>query len=151
LFALVAFLVLLHIDAPMTLVAILPLVLVAAATRRASAALERYRAASSQATSEVTGAIGDILAAVRTIQAAGAEERTVARFRRLNDQRRKAMLADRLVTRALGAITANMVSVGTGLIMLLAAGGLRDGSLTVGDFVLFVSYLAIITDFTDAL
>ena len=151
LFALVAFLVLLHIDARMTLVAFLPLVLVVAAARRASTALDRYRAASSQATSQVTGAIGDILAAVQTVQAAGAEARAVAHFRRLNKQRRRAMLADRLLTQALDAITANTVSVGTGLIMLLAAGSLRAGSLTVGDFVLFVSYLGVIADFTDGL
>ncbi len=151
LFAVGAFLVLLHINARMTLVAFLPLMVVVAVARRASTALGRYRAASSEATSQVTGAIGDILAAVQTLQAAGAEERTVARFRRLNEQRRTAMLADRLATQALDAITANTVSVGTGLIMLLAAGSLRDGSLTVGDFVLFVSYLGFIADFTDGL
>ena len=151
LFALVAFLVLLHIDARMTLVAFLPLVLVVAAARRASTALDRYRAASSQATSQVTGAIGDLLAAVQTVQAAGAEARAVAHVRRLNKQRRRAMLADRLLTQALDAITANTVSVGTGLIMLLAAGSLRAGSLTVGDFVLFVSYLGVIADFIDGL
>jgi len=151
LFAVGAFLVLLHINVRMTLVAFLPLMVVVAVARRASTALGRYRAASSEATSQVTGAIGDILAAVQTLQAAGAEERTVARFRRLNEQRRTAMLADRLATQALDAITANTVSVGTGLIMLLAAGGLRDGSLTVGDFVLFVSYLGYIADFTDGL
>ena len=75
----------------------------------------------------------------------------MARFRRLNEQRRTAMLADRLATQALDAITANAAGVGTGLIMLLAAGSLRDGSLTVGDFVLFVSYLGFIADFTGAL
>jgi ATP-binding cassette, subfamily B, bacterial len=146
-----AFLVLLHINVRMTLVAILPLVVVVAIARRASAALGRYRAASSQASSQVTGAIGDILAAVQTVQAAGAEERTVARFRRLNEQRRSAMLADRLATQLLDAITANTVSVGTGLIMLLAGGLLRGGSLTVGDFALFVSYLGFIADFTTGL
>ena len=149
--AVVAFLILLHIDARMTLVAILPLVVVTIVARRASSALGRYRAASSQATSQVTGAIGDILAGVQTLQAAGAEERSVARFRRLNEQRRKAMLADRLATQALDAITANTVSVGTGLIMLLAGGLLRAGSLTVGDFALFVSYLGFIADFTAGL
>jgi ATP-binding cassette subfamily B protein len=147
-FALVAFLVLVHVNARITLVAILPLVLVTVIARRASTALDRYRAASSQTTSQVTGAIGDILAAVQTVQAAGAEERTVAHFRRLNDQRRTATLADRVVTQALEAVTANTVSVGTGLIMLLATGSLRDGSLTVGDFALFISYLSIIADFT---
>jgi ATP-binding cassette, subfamily B, bacterial len=144
----VAFLILLYIDVRMTLVTVLPLVVVAVVARLASTALGRYRAASSQASSQVTGAIGDILAAVQTLQAAGAEERTVARFRRLNEQRRTAMLADRLATQALDAITANTVSVGTGLIMLLAAGSLRGGSLTVGDFALFVSYLGFIADFT---
>jgi ATP-binding cassette subfamily B protein len=149
--AVAALLVLLHIDARMTLVAILPLLLVAIVARRASDRLGRYRAASSEATSQVTGAVGDILAAIPTLQAAGAEERLVAHFRRLSEQRRKAVLADRVATQALNAITGNMVSVGMGLIMLLAAGGLRDGSLTVGDFVLFVSYLGFISDFTDAL
>lgn len=146
-----AFVVLLQIDARVTLVTILPLVIVTAVARRASNALERYRAASSQATSQVTGAVGDILAAVQTVQAAGAEERILARFRRLNEQRRKTMLADRLATQALSAITANTVSIGTGLIMLMAGGLLRAGSLTVGDFALFVLYLGFIADFTSGL
>ncbi|MEP7187762.1 MAG: ABC transporter ATP-binding protein [Roseiflexaceae bacterium] len=151
LFAIAAFLILLYFNASMALVVILPTVVVAAIAQRASAALGRYRAASSQATSHVTGAIGDIVAAVQTVQSAGAEERIVAHFRRLNERRRSAILADRVVTQVVDAITANTVSVGTGLIMLLAAGGLRDGSLTVGDFVLFVSYLGFIADFTTGL
>lgn len=151
LFAAAAFLILLYVDAPMALIVILPTVVVAAIAQRASAALERYRAASSQATSHVTGAIADIVSAVQTVQSANAEERIVARFRRLNERRRSAILADRVVTQALNAITANTVSLGTGLIMLLAAGGLREGSLTVGDFVLFVSYLGFIADFTTGL
>lgn len=151
LFALVAFLVLLRVSVSMTLIAVVPLLLVVVAVRRASTALDRYREASSQATSQVTGAIGDILAAVRTVQAAGAEDRVIARFRELNEQRRGAMLADRVLTQALDAVTTNSVSVGIGLVMLLAASSLRDGSLTVGDFALFVSYLALISDFTASL
>jgi ATP-binding cassette, subfamily B, bacterial len=148
LLAVVAFLILLRIDAPMTLIVMLPLVVVTVIARWASSALGRYRAASSQATSQVTGAIGDILTAVQTVQAAGAEERSVAHLRRLNERRRKAMLADRLATQSLSSITGNVVSLGTGLIMLLAAGNLRGGSMTVGDFALFVSYLGLIADFT---
>ena len=151
LFAFAAFLVLLRINAPMALAAVLPTVVVAAVAQRASAALGRYRAASSQATSHVTGAIGDIVAGVQAVQAAGAEERVVAHFRRLNARRRSAILADRVVTQAVDAITANTVSLGTGLIMLLAAGSLRDANLTVGDFVLFVAYLDFIAGFTTGL
>jgi ATP-binding cassette subfamily B protein len=148
LLAVVAFLILLRIDAPMTLIVMLPLVVVTVIARWASSALGRYRAASSQAISQVTGAMGDILTAVQTVQAAGAEERSVAHLRRLNERRRKAMLADRLATQSLSSITGNVVSLGTGLIMLLAAGNLRGGSMTVGDFALFVSYLGLIADFT---
>src|SRR5262249_14925723 len=132
-------------------VAILPVLVVVVVARRASDALERYRAASSQATSQVTGAIGDMLAAVQTVQAAGAEARVVDHFRRLNERRPATRLVAGVAARVLGAITANTVSVGTGLIMLLAASSLRDGSLTVGGFVLFVTYLNYIAEFTDGL
>ncbi len=151
LFAVGAFLVLLRLDVLMTLVVVLPLVAVTIIARQARVALGRYRETSSQATSQVTGAIGDMLAAVQMLQAAGAQERAVAHFQRLNEQRRKAMLVDRLATQALSAITTNTVSLGSGLIMLLAASKLRGGSMTVGDFALFVSYLGLIADFTTAL
>ena len=148
LIAVVAFVVLLRIDVPITLVVIVPLVLVVAGAQWASARLGRYREASSQATSEVTGAIGDILGAVQTVQAAGAEERTIEHLRRLNERRRTAVLVDRVATQALDVFTGNMVSVGSGLIMLLAADGIRSGDLTVGDFVLLVSYMGLIAEFT---
>ncbi|NJS14370.1 MAG: ABC transporter ATP-binding protein [Sphingopyxis sp.] len=150
-FALLAFTLLLSINASMALVVVLPTVAVAIIAQRASVALGRYREASSQATSHVTGAIGDIVAAVQTVQAAGAEQQVIAHFKQLNDRRRNTILADRVVTQVVDAITANMVSVGSGLIMLLAASSLRDGSLTVGDFVLFISYLGFIADFTASL
>ncbi|GCE15628.1 ABC transporter transmembrane domain-containing protein [Tengunoibacter tsumagoiensis] len=148
LIALIAFLVLLHIDARIAFITILPLAAVALLARWASTALGRYRAASSQTTSQVTGAIGDILAGVQAVQAAGAEERVMVRFRRINEQRRRAMLADRLATQILDAITANAVNVGSGLMMIVAASSLRAGNLTVGDFALFVSYVSLIAEFT---
>src|ERR1051325_10070209 len=60
LFAIAAFGILVAINATMALIVILPTVVVAAIAQRASTALARYRSASSQATSHVTGAIGDI-------------------------------------------------------------------------------------------
>jgi ATP-binding cassette subfamily B protein len=149
--ALVAFAILLATDAGITLAVFGPLVVVAAVAQRCSAALGRYRAASSQAASDVSGALGDLLTAVETVRAAGAEERAVAHLRRLNERRRTLTVKDRLATRMLEAVTANLTGIGTGLIMLLAAGRLRDGGLTVGDFVLFVSYLGFVTDFVSEL
>jgi ATP-binding cassette, subfamily B, bacterial len=51
----------------------------------------------------------------------------------------------------LEAITVNLAGIGTGLVMLLAASQLRDGRLSVGDFVLFVSYIVFVTDVTSDL
>jgi ATP-binding cassette subfamily B protein len=146
--ALIALGVLFWVDAGITLAVLVPLVVVTVVAQRASAALGRYREASSRATSRVTGAIGDMLAAVPTLQAAGAEGRAVDYLRRLNRERRGAVLADRVATQALDAVTVNMVSLGTGLVMLLAAGSLRDGGMSVGGFVLFVAWLGFVTDFT---
>jgi ATP-binding cassette subfamily B protein len=149
--ALGAVAVLLTIDVRITLIVILPLAIMVAIAQRASTALKRFREASSQATSMVTGAIGDIVGSVVTLQAAGAEDRAVANLRRLNAQRRSAMLADRLATQAFSAGTSNLIAIGSGAIMLLAAGSIRDGSLSVGEFVVFVAYLNIVAGFTSAL
>src|SRR5204863_215873 len=46
------------------------------------------------------------------------------------------------------AIYWNTVYVGTGLILLLGARAMHDGSFTIGDFALFVSYLGFVTDFS---
>ena len=151
LFAIGAFLIMLFINVKVTAIIFLPVLAVALIARRASGALGRYREASSEAGSQVTGAIGDIFTAVETLQAAGAEERTVAHFRKLNERRRHAVLSDRLMTQAVDAVTSNTVSIGIGLIMLLAAGALRNGSMTIGDFVLFVTYLGFIAEFADGL
>ncbi len=146
--ALVAVAVLMWVDATITLVMLAPLVAVVIIAQRASAVLGRYREASSQATSEVTGAIADVLAAVPTLQAAGAEGHVVDHIRRLSVQRRRAMMRDRVASKLLDAVAANMVSLGTGLVMLLAASRIQGGELSVGDFVLFIAYLGFVTDFT---
>jgi ATP-binding cassette subfamily B protein len=72
---------------------------------------------------------------------AGAEERVVTYFRKVNDVRRRATLNDLIFQEFLNALAANMANVGTGLILLLAASSIRSGDFTVGEFALFVSYL----------
>ncbi len=121
-FALAALGVLLATDARITVLVFLPLAGVVATARAAGGRLARHRQASRQATGRVTGAIGEIFGAAAAIQVAGAAPHVVAHFRRLSDERRRLMLRDRLLTQGLDAVFANTVSVGTGLILLLAAG-----------------------------
>jgi ATP-binding cassette subfamily B protein len=148
LFAIAAVVILLRIDARMTLLVFGPLVGVIVAARVASARLEQYRQASRAATGRVTGMIGEIFGAVQAVQVASAEGHVIDHFRQVNDRRRKAMLKDRLLSQMLESIFANTVSLGTGLILLLAARSMRDNSFSVGDFALFVYYLNFVTGFT---
>ncbi len=148
-FAVCAIAVLLSINVPITLYVFLPLVGVVVVARLASNVVQRARVASRLATGRVTGAIGEMFTSVQAIKVAGAETSIIGHFRTLNDQRRVAMLKDRAVSKTIDAVFGNIVSLGTGMILLIAAGEMRDGSFTVGDFALFVSYLAFVTEFTE--
>src|SRR4051812_10370701 len=147
-FAIVAVGVLLTINAQITLLVFLPLAGVVAVAHIAATRLEQYRISSRAATGRVTGAIGEIFGAAQAVQVAGAEDTVIDHFRRLNDTRRKTMLKDQLLTKLVDSIFANTVSIGTGLILILASQSMRAGGFTIGDFALFVYYLAFVTEFT---
>lgn len=146
-FAIVSFAILMRIDAQLTLLVFVPLVLVVSVAQLSTARLQKYRAASREATGQVTEAISEMFGAVQAIQVAGAEDRVIGRFKSLNDQRRSAMLKDKLLTQTLDSVFSNTVNFGTGLILLLGAQSMRSGSFTVGDFALFVYYLTFVTQF----
>ncbi len=147
-FAAVSVTVLFHVNPRITGYVFLPLVAVVVAAQIAATRIEKYRRLAREATGRVTDAIGEAWGAVQAIQVAAAEGHVVAHLGRLNEERRKAMLKDRAVTLVMESIYSNTVSLGTGLILILAAGSMRAGTFTVGDFALFVYYLAWVTDFT---
>jgi ATP-binding cassette subfamily B protein len=146
-FALVSGYILIRIDAQMTLLVFMPIVLVITAAQLATVRLQKYRAASREATSKVTGEISEMFGNVQAIQVAGAEKRVIARFSSFGDDRRKVMLKDRLMGELLDSVFSNSVNLGTGLILLLAGTKMRAGTFTVGDFALFVYYLTFVTQF----
>ncbi|MDQ1909611.1 ABC transporter ATP-binding protein [Paenibacillus sp. GD4] len=146
-FAAVSFFILIRINVQMTLWVFLPLVVVVTVAQLSTTLLQKYRAASREATAQVTGAISEMFSAVQSIQVAGAEERVIGRFRRLNEQRREATVKDKLLTSTLDSVFSNTVNFGTGFILLLAASEMRSGTFSVGDFALFVYYLTFVTQF----
>lgn len=148
LFAVVAIAIMVRINLRVTLFVFLPLVGVVALANMAMNRVQRYREASRSATGNVTGFIGEMFDAAQAIKAATAENQVLAHFYTLNENRRKTAIKDRLFTEILTSIFRNTVNLGTGTILLLAGGALRDGSFTVGDFSLFVYYLAFVTDLT---
>ena len=148
LFAICAFIILLRVNALITLLIFVPLVGVVAIARMMKNRLRAYRTASRQATSNVTGAIGEIFATVQAIKVAGAEPHVIDHFRTLNEQRRLLMLKDRLLSQLLDSTFANTAGIGTGFILLLAAEFMHSANFSVGDLALFIYYLGFIAEFT---
>ena len=140
--------ILLTINARVTVLVMPPLILVIAIAHQVRGHLERFRARSRAATADVTATIGDLAHATRAIQAAGREATVVAHLRRQGDDRKRAALRDELLGASLDAVFTGLASLGTGLVLLVAAGQIRSGRFTIGDFVLFSTYLLQLSEYT---
>jgi len=147
-FAVVAMWILVSVNGRIAVFVFVPLVAIVVIAQVAQTRLRRSRAASQQAISQVTGALGEIFGAVQAVQLARAEAGVVEHFRALSETRRRTILRERAVQLVTQSLYWNTVYLGTGLILLLGAQSMRDGSFTVGDFALFVSYLGFVTEFS---
>lgn len=146
LFALLSFSILLAVNFALTLWVFLPLILVAIIVQRAEHRMKHFRRQSRYATQQVTGLIAEMFGAVQAIQVAGAEPTMLNHLHQLNAQRRHLMVRDQVFTMALNTGLENLANLGTGLMLLLLALN-PFHRLSVGDFALFVYYLAFVTEF----
>jgi ATP-binding cassette subfamily B protein len=103
-----------------------------------------YRRAAREAAGDVSDFIGEMFGAVQAVKVAPAEDQVIGHLGSLNEIRRRAALKDSLLTQLMSVVFENTINVGTGVILLLAASSMRAGSFTVGDFALFVFYLALV-------
>jgi ATP-binding cassette subfamily B protein len=147
-FSAAAMWILVNVNATITIFVFGPLIAIVGVAQVVTRRLQQSRAASRVATSRVTGALGEIFGAVQAVQIARAERGVVEHFRGLSETRRKTVLRERKITLLTGSIYWNTVYLGTGLILLLGARSMREGTFTVGDFALFVSYLGFVTEFS---
>jgi ATP-binding cassette subfamily B protein len=145
-YAAVALAVLVAIDARITAIVVLPLLTVIVGARLISKHIRRFREASRRATERVTGAIGEAMEGVQTIQLAGAEKHVLAHVEELNKKRLHATVRDRLLSQSFHSFFWNTATLCTGLILLAAADSLRAGSFTVGDFAVFVIYVGVLAE-----
>jgi len=145
-FAAVALAIMIRIDVGITLLVFVPLVGILVVVHLAGQHIERYRVASRQATGHAVGALGEMFGAVQAVKVAGAEERVIGHFEKLSLRRRRAALHDQLLTSLLDAVFQGSATLGTGFILLIAAGSMRAGTFTVGDFALFVYNLGSVTE-----
>ena len=141
----VALVIMLRINTAITAAAFLPLAIVVVVVNQAKGPIGRYRLRSREALSQTTAFMADLFGAVQAIKANGAAGHVAAHLRALNEGRRRAALRDHLFAELMDSFNLNIVNLGTGVILLLAAHAMRAGTFTVGDFALFVTYLDALT------
>lgn len=130
----------------MTVISLTPLVLLVAISNLASQRIERYRAATRQASSRVTGFIAESFGAVQAVQVARAEDAVADYFAGLNETRRKAALTDRLFTELLDSLYLQSGHLGTSVILFVAVYVIQQQQFTVGDFTLFSYQMAVLAE-----
>ncbi len=131
-----------------TVMALIPLIVVGVVANIATKRIEHYRRASRQAAGDVTGFIGEFFGAVQAVKVATAERNVIDHFHKLNDERRKLTVREKLFDDVLQSIYRNTSTLSTGVILILVGQSMRLGTFTLGDFSLFVYLLQSMGDLT---
>jgi ATP-binding cassette subfamily B protein len=144
----VAIILMTQISPSVTVMALIPLLVVGIVANIATKRIEHYRRASRQAAGDVSGFIGEFFGAVQAVKVATAEKNVINHFHKLNDERRKLTIREKLFDDILSSIYRNTSTLGTGVILILVGQSMRAGSFTLGDFSLFVYLLQSMGDLT---
>ncbi|ADV68882.1 ABC transporter ATP-binding protein [Deinococcus maricopensis] len=145
LYIVVAVTLMARVDPLITLVVCAPMLLMVFVVQRLSPTIRTYRRRMREATARVTDFIGETFGAVSAVKLAAREGRMVTHLEALGETRRRAALRDVLLTELIKSVNTNLVNVGMGLVLLLAAAKFRTGTFTVGDFALFATLLPRLT------
>ena len=140
-FVVVAIAIMLAIDATVTIVTFVPLAAVVVFTHWKRARLPDLVGRARDATVAVTKTIGDLFAGVTTVKVFDAEEDALRRLTTLNAHRGEAEVRSRSSVAWIEAISEASIYGGKGLVLLIGAGAMLDGRFSVGDFILFSTYL----------
>ncbi len=140
-FTLAAGIVLGAADPVAAAVLVIPLVGVVLVTKALDGRIKRYRADDREVTGDVTGLVGDIMAAATTVKVNNATDAMLSRLSGLVAQRRRTAVRDRVLDEGVMAFSQGAADVGLGLVLLVSAAALASGSFDVGTLALFVAYL----------
>jgi ATP-binding cassette, subfamily B, bacterial len=149
--AVVAVVIMFSVHPTITLAVVLPLIAVVVIVQLSRERLLRYFHAERDAAGAVTGFLGETLDAVQAIKVADAERAVVTHLDALNAARRKAAVKSRLFLELERWAGGNIADLGRGIVLLLAGQAMQRGGpggpiFTVGDFMLFASYMGWVID-----
>jgi len=140
-FAIISVYIMASINWQITLVALLPLLAVTIMNNLSGNRARRYSQKNREATGRITSFIAESFGAVQALKLGQAEEHVHNRFIQLNEARRQAALKDNLFKQWMRSLNQHVLSISTGIILLMCASAMTAGQFTVGDFVLFTTYL----------
>ena len=140
-FAAFAAVVMWQIDPLITVVLLVPILLSAFVAILFGNRNMTYHASAQQATSRLTGFLGELISAQLAVKVSGGVRHAIGRVERMGEERRRLSVRNSVFGQAVDAIHFHLVHVATGVVLLLAARGIRNGTFTVGDFALFVVFL----------
>jgi ATP-binding cassette, subfamily B, bacterial len=139
--------VMLTIDAGLTGFVLIPLILTLGLTQSLSPQIRKRRRVMRAATEDVTGFVGELFGGAQAVKLADATEPALERFAALNEVRRHAALRDTFLTELLRSINSNMATIATAIVLLMAGSSILDGSFSVGDLAVFLTYLPRLTGY----
>lgn len=140
-FAIVSIVIMANINWKITLVAVLPLLIVTLLNNLSGNKARKYGQQNREATGRITSFIAETFGAVQALKLGQAEAHVHRKFTELNEQRRRAALRDNLFRQWMRSLNQHVLSICTGLILLMCAVEMKAGRFTVGDFALYTTYL----------
>ncbi|WP_434749481.1 ABC transporter ATP-binding protein [Paenibacillus amylolyticus] len=146
-FCSVSITILCSIDPVLTALILLPLCGVLFVAKLLNQRIEKYYKLSRDSDGSVVNFLEEVLGGISSIKLASAEGPIMRRFEKLNKLRQTNGVKNSTMVSILGSINDNISSLTIGGIMFIAAGSMRAGDFSVGEFVLFVNYLTQIAQY----
>jgi ATP-binding cassette subfamily B protein len=146
-FAVFALIILFRIAPGITAVTMIPLVGVFFLTRWSWSRFLRYARLSRVSDSRVTAFLGETFGAIQAVKVADAETGAIGYLRELSEARRVANVRFGVFWALFQSVSDNMGDVAVAVMVVLAGFAMQNGSFTIGDFVLFSTYLFYVSRF----
>ena len=150
-FAIIAFYLMFSINSRITLIVFAPFIIIILVINFSRRRLTTYREATRKAAGRITGLIGETFNAIQAIKVGAHEDTVVAHFVKLSDQRKNMAVRDESFAVAIRSFGRLIISLSTGLLLLLIGDLMQTGDFTVGDFILFTFLLGWMSSFINYL
>lgn len=144
--SLVALAILASIDPLAAAAVVVPIGLAVIASTALGPKLRAWRRAAREATGAVTGFLGDTFGAMLAVKTAGAEDAAQAQFVELNHRRAEVSRRDQVGSELIRSLGYGTGEITVGVVLVMVAGALRSGELSVGDIALFATYVGVIAN-----